>query len=164
MGRLTVGNRYNFCGLCTHKCSTYRVAQHDHISSCEHACLKSWEAQDCTSLCPKNKCHPCVMSHPLPHLTLTTSTSSLSPISSTSPIFPMVSPTHRRSVVHDPYLPHGRVADQHKSHLSQFYDGELQSSNAFGHLKGTLDSKFALNISRSKQSRHGLVERRRRTP
>ena len=33
--------------------STYRVAQHEHISSREHAWLKSWKAQDCTSLCPK---------------------------------------------------------------------------------------------------------------
>ena len=33
----------------THKYSTYRVAQHDHISSREHAWLK---IEDCTSLCP----------------------------------------------------------------------------------------------------------------
>ena len=52
----------------------------------------------------QNRCHPRVMSRSLPHLTLTTSTSSLS---LTSPIFPIISPTH------------GRVADQHKSHLSQ---------------------------------------------
>ena len=45
------------------------------------------------------------MSHSLPHLTLTTSTSSLSPMSSTSPIFPTVSLTHTRSVVLDPYVP-----------------------------------------------------------
>ena len=45
------------------------------------------------------------MSRSLPHQTLTTSTSSLSPISSTSPIFPTVSPTHTRSMVLDPYLP-----------------------------------------------------------
>ena len=42
------------------------------------------------------------MSHSLPHLSLTTTTSSLSP---TSPIFPTISPTHTRSLVHDPYLP-----------------------------------------------------------
>ena len=87
-------------GLClceqyTHKYSTYRVAQHDLISSRERAWLKSWKAQDCTYLCPYNKCHPRVMSPSLPHLTLTTSTSSLSPISSTSPIFPTVSPAHK---------------------------------------------------------------------
>ena len=41
----TLGEQY------THKYSTYRVAQHDHISSREHAWLKSWKAQDCTSLC-----------------------------------------------------------------------------------------------------------------
>ena len=42
------------------------------------------------------------MSHSLPHLTLTTSTSSLS---STSPLFPTISPTHTTPSVHDPYLP-----------------------------------------------------------
>ena len=41
----------------------------------------------------------------LPHLTLTTSTSSLSPISSTSPIFPTVSPAQTRSMILDPWLP-----------------------------------------------------------
>ena len=46
-----------------------------------------------------------VMSHSLPHLTLTTSTSSLSPISSTSHIFPTVTPAHTRSLILDPYLP-----------------------------------------------------------
>ena len=45
------------------------------------------------------------MSHSLPHLTLTTGTSSLSPISSTSPIFPTVSPAHTRSMILDPTLP-----------------------------------------------------------
>ena len=40
------------------------------------------------------------MSHSF--LTLTTSTSSLSP---TSPIFLAISPTHTRPSVHDPYLP-----------------------------------------------------------
>ena len=41
------------CEQYTHKYSTYRVAQHDHISSREHAWLKSCKAQDCTCLCPK---------------------------------------------------------------------------------------------------------------
>ena len=50
----------------------------------------------------KNNCHPRVMSHFLPHLTLTTSTSSLS---TTSPFFPTMSPTHTRPLVHDEYLP-----------------------------------------------------------
>ena len=70
------------CAQYTHNYSTCRVAQHDHISPREHAWLK-----DCTSLCPQNNCHPRVMSRSLPHLTMTTSSSSLSPISSTSPIF-----------------------------------------------------------------------------
>ena len=59
------------------------------------------------------------MFHSLPHLTLTTSTCSLS---SASPIFPTTSPTHARPSVHDPYIYpamfHDRVVDQHKSHLS----------------------------------------------
>ena len=50
----------------------------------------------------QNICHVRVMSRSLPHLTQTTGTSSLSP---TSPIFPTISPTHTRSLAHDPYLP-----------------------------------------------------------
>ena len=80
----------------THKHSTYRVAQHDHFSSRGHAWLKSCKAQDCTSSCPQNICHPRVMSRSLPHLTLTTCTSSLSPISSTSPFLPTVSPSQNK--------------------------------------------------------------------
>ena len=53
----------------------------------------------------KNNCRPRVMSHSLPHLTLTTSTSSLSPISSTSPIFPTVSPLQTSLVILNPYIP-----------------------------------------------------------
>ena len=40
-----------FCEQCTHKYSTYKVAQYDHISSREHAWLKSWKAQDCARPC-----------------------------------------------------------------------------------------------------------------
>ena len=40
--------------------STYRVAQHDHISSREHAWLK---IKDCASLCPCKNYHPRVLSH-----------------------------------------------------------------------------------------------------
>ena len=42
------------------------------------------------------------MSHSLPHLTLTTSTSSLSP---SSPVFPTISPTHRKTFGTRWYLP-----------------------------------------------------------
>ena len=45
------------------------------------------------------------MSRSLPHLRLTTTTSSLSPISSTSPIFPTVSPLHTSPMILDPYMP-----------------------------------------------------------
>ena len=111
----THSNSMNRCA----QCATTRTEQIDHISSREHAWLKSWKAQDCTSLCPKKNCHRRVMSHSLSHLTLTTSTSSLL---FTSPIFPTISPTHTRPLVHDPFYhakSHGKVADQHKSHLSQ---------------------------------------------
>ena len=93
------------CEQYTHKYSTYRVAQHDHISSREHAWPKSCKAQGCTSLYPSNNCHPRVMSYSSPHLTLTTSTSSLSPISSTSPIFPTVSPSQTSPVILNPHMP-----------------------------------------------------------
>ena len=45
------------------------------------------------------------MSHSLQHLTLTTSTTSLSPISSTSPIFPTVSPSQTSPVILNPRVP-----------------------------------------------------------
>ena len=45
------------------------------------------------------------MSRPLPHLTLTISASSLSPISPNSPIFPTVSPLHAGPMILDPYVP-----------------------------------------------------------
>ena len=41
------------CEQYTHKYSTYRVAQHDHTSSREHAWLKIWKIKHCTNLCPK---------------------------------------------------------------------------------------------------------------
>ena len=49
--------------------------------------------------CLNNNCYSRVMSHSSPHLTLTTSTSSLSSISR---IFSTISPTHTRPSVHNP--------------------------------------------------------------
>ena len=85
------------CEQYTHKYSTYRVAQHDHISS--------RVAQDSglhifVSLEFSSTCH---VSFPAA-LTLTTSTSSLSPISSTSPIFPTVSPSQTSPMILNPYI------------------------------------------------------------
>ena len=54
-------------------------------------------AQGCTQWCLKSSCHQRVMSHSLPHLTLTTSTSSLSP---TSPIFQSSSPSRPSPLAH----------------------------------------------------------------
>ena len=67
-------NRTPALTACTdaHSVSTHHIAQSDHFSSREHAWLKN------TSLgVAETFCHPRVMSLTLPHLTLTTSTSSL---------------------------------------------------------------------------------------
>ena len=80
------------CEQNTHPNSTYRCAQWvtthtgriDRISSREHTCLKL-DGSVLHIFVSQNFCHPRVMSLSLPHLTLTTSTSSLSP---TSPFFP----------------------------------------------------------------------------
>ena len=94
------------CEEYTHKYSTYRVAQHDQISSREHAWLKLQSSGLHIFVYPKtNDGHPRAMSHSLPHLTLTTSTRSLSPISSTSPMFPTVSPSQTSPTILNPYLP-----------------------------------------------------------
>ena len=65
------------CEQYTPKYSKYRVAQHDHISSRKHAWLKL-ERSGLHIFVSYNNCHPSVMSHSMPHLTLTTSTNSLS--------------------------------------------------------------------------------------
>ena len=68
----------------------------------------------------QNCCHPRVMSRSLPHLILTTSTSSLSPNTHKS-----FRQSHQhtqvlwRTIHIYPAKIHDRVADQHKSHLSQ---------------------------------------------
>ena len=75
--------------------STERAELHSMITF-HHAKLRI------ASLCPKNCCHPRVMLHSLPHLTA--STSSLSPLASTSPIFPTVSPSQTRFMILDPNI------------------------------------------------------------
>ena len=72
----------------------YRRAQCVSTSHCTVWSLfitRTRVGQDCTPLCPKTFRHPRVMSSSLPQLTLTTSTSSLSP---TSPIFQSSSSAH----------------------------------------------------------------------
>ena len=71
------------------------------ISSRQDAWLKL-EGSGLHIFVSQNKCHPRVMSLSLPHLTLTTSTSSRSP---TSPIFPTITPTPTRPSVHDDCSP-----------------------------------------------------------
>ena len=96
------------CEQYTHKYSTYRVAHSMitfHHANTRGSRLRSCKAQECTSLCLKKKnCHPRVMSHSLPHLTLTTSISSLSPSSSTSPVFPTVSPSQTNTMNLNPNI------------------------------------------------------------
>ena len=76
--------------------STYRVAQHDHISSREHARLK---IKDCTSLC-----HPRFMSHSLPHLT--TDHKHKFPLTHLIHLsYPTVSPSQTSPMILNPYVP-----------------------------------------------------------
>ena len=101
---------YGDCEQYTHKYSTYRVL---------HCMITFYRANTRGSRAAKLKknCHPRVMSRSLPHLTLTTST--LSPISSTSPIFPTVSPLHSSPMILDPCIPCDvphQSGDQHQSH------------------------------------------------
>ena len=94
-GEVPPANRRG-CEQYTHKHSTYRVAQHDHISSREHA----WFKIRISHLCVLE----IIVIH-VPHLTLTTSTSSLSPTSSTSPLFPTVPPSQTSPVILNHYVP-----------------------------------------------------------
>ena len=118
---ITIKVSYTLCDQntrtnCMYRCAqfvTTRTEQNDHISSRAHALLKI------AHLCVLNSCHPRAMSRSLPHLTLTTSTGSLS---LTSPIFPTFSPSHPSPLAHDPFLPcedPRQSGGQHKSHLSQ---------------------------------------------
>ena len=78
------------------QCVRTHAAQNDHFSSRGLAWFKI------ASLgVPKTFCHPRAMSRSLPHLTLTTSTSSLS---HTSPILQSLSPTHSSLLTHDPCI------------------------------------------------------------
>ena len=79
------------CAVCQH------ITLHSLITF-HHANMRGSSSRICV---PKTFCHPRVMSRSLPHLTLTTSTSSLSP---TSPILQSCSSTHPSLLSHDPYI------------------------------------------------------------
>ena len=94
------------CEKYTRKYSTYRVAQHDHTSSREHAWLKApgsrGERLRIAHLCVlkqlSSPCHVSFLAAP--------DTDHKHKFSVTyPPIFPTTSPTHARLLVHDPYLP-----------------------------------------------------------
>ena len=93
------------CEQNTHSYSMYRCAQCVSTSHCTVQSLfitRTCVAQSSSvRICvPKTFCHPRVMSRSLPHLTVTTSTSSLSP---TSPILQSSSSTHPSLLSHGPY-------------------------------------------------------------
>ena len=101
--------------------NTGRTELHSMIafSSREHAWLKSWTAQDCTSLCPETIVIHESMSRSLPRLTLSTGTSSLTYLTyfSNDLSNPHKTCWYTMNIYRAVF--HGRVADQHKSHLSQ---------------------------------------------
>ena len=117
---------HHFCEQYTHKYSTYKVAQHDHVSSREHAWLKGAKLGLHIFVSLKQLSSTCHVSF----LALTTSTNSLS---STPPIFPTVSPAHTRLMVLDPYLPCDvpRQSDGSTQipSLTHFTKDEFESSN-----------------------------------
>ena len=102
---------FQFCELNTHSYSKYRYVQvsaADTLNSMitfHHANTRGSRAHKLriARLGVSKSCyHPRVMSRSLPHLTLSTSTSSLSP---TPPISQSFSPSHPSSLVHDPFIP-----------------------------------------------------------
>ena len=112
-------NRY------TQKCSTCRAAQHDRISSREHARVKHCKDQDCTSVLLKQVSSTCHVPFLAAPNTDHKHKFSLTQFSSTF-LFRSDSPTNTHKIfgtVHTyPAMFHGRVEDQHKTHLSQDQD------------------------------------------
>ena len=96
------GQTVNSTPTNTARSGLHSIVTFHHANTRGSRAAKLWIAH---LLCPRNNCHPRVMSRPLPHLTLTTSTSSHSPISSTSPIFPTVSLLHTSPMILDPCIP-----------------------------------------------------------
>ena len=86
---------------------------HTH-SPREHAWLKGAQPR-IAHWCVKITCHPSVMSHPLQHLSLSTSARSLSPHLSSDLLLPHCPVLW--NWIHMPCEIHGRVADPLKSHL-----------------------------------------------
>ena len=107
------------CEQNTHSYSMYRCAQCVSTSHCTVRSLfimRTRVAQefDGSSLgVPKTFCHPRVMSRSLPHLTLTTSTNSLSPAS------PILQSTHKLVDARCKNTLRRFTADPRKSHLPQ---------------------------------------------
>ena len=113
------------------------VCQHITLHSLltfHHADMRGSRLRNCV---PKTVvCRPRVMSRSLPHLTLTTSTSSFSP---TSPILQSSSSTHPSLLSHDPYF---HCDDSRRSCGSS----DLQSSTGYEPKGSSSTGIFRLNI------------------
>ena len=119
-GRLTLRvNRTPTQTVCT---DAHSVAQHklnvmDHISL-----TRTRVAQDCTSFVSQNCCHPRVMSRSLPSLSTY--------LTYLSDVLSLHSHVLWRTIHIYPPKIHGRVADQHKSHLSQVMSHKWSRPNS----------------------------------
>ena len=92
------------CEHCTHKHSTYRVAQHDHIFITRTSVAQELEGSGLHIFVLKTivihvSCLVLCRTWHRPQAQV------LSPISSTSPTFPTVSPLHTSPMILDPYIP-----------------------------------------------------------
>ena len=104
-------------------------------------------------------CHPRVMCRSLPHLTLTASTSSLSP---TSPIFQLFFPSQSVLwyLIHYPATIHSGVADPQKSHLPQVLLPSVCVAQRNQHLQKV--TKLVLAAPLAKAGDECKVEHRKR--
>ena len=130
--------------------SSSAVCSHAHSLTTRTRVAQGQQGSSRLLWCVKTTCHPGVMSHPLQHLTLTTSTSSLSP---TSPIFQSFSPSQSHSLVLDPKRSGGSTESPsptfqfiHTFHLSLPSRGDTESTDSrtvwsTGHTKSARRSR-----------------------
>ena len=116
------------CEQYTHKDSTYRVAQRDHIFITRTCVAQELQSSGLHIFVSLNNCHQRVMSHSLPHSTLNHKHKfSLTYLTYLTYLSVNITNTHKtldtRSIIY-PAKFHGIVADQHKSHFSQVIETE----------------------------------------
>ena len=134
------------CEQNTHSYSTHSVAQCVSTSHCRVSSLYHANMRVSSSICvPKTFCHPRIVSRSLPHLTLTTSTNSLSP---TSPILQSSSSTHPSLLSHDS---HTHCDDWQRSCSSS----DLQSPTGYEPKRIELDKN--LEVEHQDQTRDRIM-------